>query len=122
METAGSRKVKEKDGVWGTVVPASPPLPSSAAQVVVHLESGQQLLVPTDLSVPHPDGSFVLSRPLAALAQAGSKPAGPSTLDFAWASRDAARERHRTPIRRVGQESVSLQACVPWYSSGKGLM
>src|SRR2546425_8385109 len=28
----------------------------------------------------------------------------------------------RTPVRRVGQESVSLQALVPWCSSCNGLM
>ena len=42
MHIAGSSKVKDKDGLWGTVVPGSPPLPSNAAQVVVQTESGQQ--------------------------------------------------------------------------------
>ena len=67
MPIAGSR-VKDKDGVWGTVVPASPPLPSNAAQAVVQIESGQQILVPTDLLVQQPDGSYELPLCLAELA------------------------------------------------------
>ena len=63
MHIAGARKVKDKDGVWGTVVPGSPHLPSNAAQVVVQTESGQQFLVPTDLLVPQPDGSYALPLP-----------------------------------------------------------
>ncbi len=48
MHIAGASKVKDQDGVWGTVVPASLPLPSNAAQVVVQTASGQHVLVPTD--------------------------------------------------------------------------
>jgi uncharacterized protein (TIGR02271 family) len=73
MDISGSRKVKDKDGVWGTVVPGSPPLPSNAAQVVVQLDNGQQLLVPTDVFVQQPDGSYYLPLRLAELAHAGSE-------------------------------------------------
>ena len=52
MHIAGASKVQDKDGVWGTVVSGSPPLPSNAAQVVVQTESGQQFLVPTDAVGP----------------------------------------------------------------------
>ena len=71
MDISGSRKVKDKDGVWGTVVPGSPPLPSNAAQVVVQLDNGQQLLVPTDVFVQQPDGSYYLPLRLAERAHAG---------------------------------------------------
>src|SRR5712691_10591457 len=43
------------------------------------------------------------------------------TLDLAWASRGAVRYIPRTPVRRVGQASASLQALGLLYSSGKGL-
>jgi uncharacterized protein (TIGR02271 family) len=73
MHIAGSRKVKDKDGVWGTVVPASPPLPSNAAQVVVQTESGQQILVPTEVLVQQPDGTYYLPLRLAELEHSGSE-------------------------------------------------
>ncbi len=76
MHRAGSSKVQDKDGLWGTVVSGSPPLPSSAAQVVVQTENGQQCLVPTELLVQQPDGSYALPRCLAEFAYAGSAPRG----------------------------------------------
>jgi uncharacterized protein (TIGR02271 family) len=75
MQITGA-KVQDKDGVWGTVVSGSPHLFSQAAHVVVQTESGQQFLVPTDLLVPQPDGSYALPRRLAELEHAGSKPRG----------------------------------------------
>ena len=76
MPIAGSSKVKDKDGLCATVVPGSPPLPSNAAQVVVLTESGQQFLVPTDLLVQQPDGSYALPLRLAELEHSGSEPRG----------------------------------------------
>jgi uncharacterized protein (TIGR02271 family) len=76
MYIAGSSKVKDKDGVWGTVVPASPHLPSTAAQVAVLTESGQQVVVPTDIFIQQPDGSYYLPLRLAELAHAGSEHGG----------------------------------------------
>jgi uncharacterized protein (TIGR02271 family) len=73
MHIAGSSKVKDKDGVWGTVVPELPHLSSNAAQVVVQTESGPQVLVPTDLLVQQPDGSYYLPLRLADLEHAGSE-------------------------------------------------
>jgi uncharacterized protein (TIGR02271 family) len=67
MDRAGSRRVKDQDGVWGTVVPASPHLPSNATQAVVQTDSGQQILVPTDLFVQQPDGNYELPLRLAEL-------------------------------------------------------
>jgi uncharacterized protein (TIGR02271 family) len=67
MEIAAASKVKDRDGVWGTVVPGSPHLPNNAGQVVVQLESGQQLLVPTDMLVQQPDGNYYLLLRLAEL-------------------------------------------------------
>ena len=74
MHIAGSSKVKDKDGLYATVVPGSPPLRSNAAQVVVQTESGQQFLVPTDLLVQQPDGSYALPRRLMELEHYGSEP------------------------------------------------
>jgi uncharacterized protein (TIGR02271 family) len=83
MHIAGSSKVKDKDGVWGTVVPGSLPLPSNAAQVVVQTESGQQFLVPTDLLVQQPDRSYYLPRRLAELEHYGSEHRGPQDKPMA---------------------------------------
>src|SRR4029450_2042795 len=74
MPLTGASKVQDKDGVWGTVVSGAPHLGSNAAQVVVQTESGRQVLVPTDLLVPQPDGSYALPRRLAELEHAGSEP------------------------------------------------
>jgi uncharacterized protein (TIGR02271 family) len=73
MYISSSSKVKDKDGAWGTVVPGSPHLPSNTAQVVVQLENGQQLLVPTDVLVQQPDGSYYLPLRLAELEHYGSE-------------------------------------------------
>jgi len=73
MQRAGARKVKDKDGVWGTVVSGAPHLCSNAAQVVVQTESGQQVLVPTDLFVQQPDGSYDLPLRLAELEPYGNQ-------------------------------------------------
>ena len=77
MHIAASSKVKDKDGVWGTVVSGSPHLFSSPAQVVVQAESGQQILVPTDTLIQQPDGSYYLPLRLAELQHSGSAPGGP---------------------------------------------
>src|SRR5919199_1792222 len=69
MDRAGARQVQDKDGVWGTAVPAAPPLPGNAAQVVVQLD----IVVPTDMFVQQPDGSYALSLRLAELQHAGSE-------------------------------------------------
>ena len=73
MHIAASSKVKDKDGVWGTVVSGSPHLFSNAAQVVVQTESGQQILVPTDMLVQQPDKSYYLPLRLAELEHYGSE-------------------------------------------------
>jgi uncharacterized protein (TIGR02271 family) len=74
MHIAGSSKVKDKDGVWGTVVPGPSHLPSNAGQVVVKTESGQQILVPTDMLIQQPDGSYYLPLRLAELEHSSSEP------------------------------------------------
>src|SRR4029453_592594 len=76
MPIADASKVQDTDGVWGTVVSGSPHLFSTAAYVVVQTESGQQFLVPTDLLVPQPDGSYFLPRRLAELEHYGSEHGG----------------------------------------------
>jgi uncharacterized protein (TIGR02271 family) len=76
MHIAGSSKVKDKDRLWGTVVPGAPPLDSNTAQVVVQTENGQQFLVPTELLVQQPDGSYSLPLRLAELEHSGSEHRG----------------------------------------------
>jgi uncharacterized protein (TIGR02271 family) len=76
MHISGSRKVKDKDGVEGTVVSVAPPLHSLAGQVVVHIDNGPQVLVPTNLLVQQPDGDYYLPLRLAELQQAGSEHGG----------------------------------------------
>jgi len=77
MHIVVSSKVKDKDGVWGTVVSGAPHLFSSPAQVVVQAESGQQILVPTDTLIQQPDGSYYLPLRLAELQHSGSAHGGP---------------------------------------------
>ena len=74
MHIADSSKVRDKDGVWGTVVSGAPHPFGNAAQVVVQTESGQQFLVPTDLLVQQPDGTYSLPLRLAELEHSGSEP------------------------------------------------
>ena len=74
MHIADSSKVRDKDGVWGTVVSGSPHPLGNAAQVVVQTESGQQFLMPTDLLVQQPDGTYSLPLRLAELEHSGSEP------------------------------------------------
>src|SRR5262245_28533251 len=76
MHRAGSSKVKDKDGLWGTVVSGSPSLPRNAAQVVVQTENGQQFMVPTGLLVQQPDGSYSLPLRLTELEHSGSEHRG----------------------------------------------
>jgi uncharacterized protein (TIGR02271 family) len=76
MDRAGSRKVQDKDGVWGTVVPASLHLSSNTAQVVVQTKSGQPVLVPKDILVQQLDGHSYVPRRLAELEHARSEPGG----------------------------------------------
>jgi uncharacterized protein (TIGR02271 family) len=73
MPITGLSKVKDKDGVWGTVMPGPPHLPSNTGQVVVQTESGQQILVPTDILIQQPDGSYHLPLRLAELEHYGSE-------------------------------------------------
>jgi len=73
MDISGSSKVKDKDGAWGTVVSGLPHLPSNTTQVVVQTESGQQILVPTDILVQQSDGSYYLPLRLAELERYGSE-------------------------------------------------
>jgi uncharacterized protein (TIGR02271 family) len=62
---AGS--VQDLDGVRGTVLPPPSHAPGTATQVVVQLESGQQVVVAADAFVPRPDGSYFLPLRLTAL-------------------------------------------------------
>ena len=70
MDLAGSKTVTDAEGVCGRVVPASPAVRSTAAHVVVQLDNGPQVLVPTHLLIPQPDGNYALPCRLAALEHA----------------------------------------------------
>ena len=61
MRQSSATVVLGKDGFRGTVVPASEPAPHDAEQVVVQMESGQQILVPTAALVPLQDGSYYVA-------------------------------------------------------------
>jgi hypothetical protein len=76
MERVGSGKMQDKDGVWGTVVPASLHLSSNTAQVVVQTESDQPVLVTKDILVQQPDGHSYVPRRLAELEHARSEHGG----------------------------------------------
>ena len=67
MERAGSKTVTDTEGVCGRVVPASPAVRSTAAHMVVQLDKGPQVLVPTHLLIEQPDGNYALPCRLAAL-------------------------------------------------------
>ena len=73
MDRAGSKTVTDAEGVCGRVVPASPEVRSTAAHMVVQLDKGPQVLVPTHLLIPQPDGSYALPCRLAALEHARSE-------------------------------------------------
>lgn len=68
-----------KDGFRGTVVPASEHAPKDAAQVVVQMESGQQILVPTAALVPLQDGGYYMT--LSPTELAASSRGRPSSND-----------------------------------------
>lgn len=72
MQPLSSVVVRDKDNVCGTVVPAAPHSPRNASQVLVQLESGQQVLVPTNALVQQPDGSYFLPLSLTELEPSGS--------------------------------------------------
>ena len=57
MQQPSSQLVWGEDGLRGTLLPSSSPDPS---QVVVRLDSGQQLLVPAEALVQQQDGSYYL--------------------------------------------------------------
>jgi uncharacterized protein (TIGR02271 family) len=73
MDLASSKTVTDADGVWGRVVPASPDVGSTAAHIVVQLDDGPQVLVPTHLLIPQPDGSYALPCRLTELEHACSE-------------------------------------------------
>jgi len=59
--------VQDMEGVRETVLPPPPHVPGNATQVVVQLESGQQVVVAADAFVRQPDGTYFLPLRLAAL-------------------------------------------------------
>jgi uncharacterized protein (TIGR02271 family) len=75
-----SGMVQDLDGVRGTVLPPSPHAPGPATQVVVQLESGQQVVVAAAAFVRQPDGTYCLPLRLAVLPPVDRTPesaAGP---------------------------------------------
>jgi len=63
-----SGMVRDKDGICGVLIPDAAPAPGETSQVLVQLESGQQVLVPAQALVQQPDGHYALSLSLTAMA------------------------------------------------------
>jgi uncharacterized protein (TIGR02271 family) len=68
MSPPGVVMVTGKDGVRGTIDVTAWPLDGSKAEVLVQLESGQQLLVPMEALIRQDEGHYALMLDLAALA------------------------------------------------------
>jgi hypothetical protein len=64
--------VQDIDGVRGTVLSRLPHAPRNAIQVVVQLESGQQVVVAANTFVQQPDDCYCLPRRLTALSPVDS--------------------------------------------------
>jgi uncharacterized protein (TIGR02271 family) len=60
MQPSGSIVVHGKDGWRGTVVPASPSAQPDASQMLIQLDTSQQLLVSAEALVQQQDGSYYL--------------------------------------------------------------
>src|SRR5918992_4990611 len=60
MQPSGSIIVHGKEGWQGTGVPASPSSQADASQILVQLDTGQQLLVAAEALVQQQDGSYYL--------------------------------------------------------------
>jgi len=60
MQPSGSIIVHGKEGWQGTGVPTSPSSPPDASQILVQLNTGEQLLVAAEALVQQQDGSYYL--------------------------------------------------------------
>src|SRR5919197_3183603 len=69
MTAPGVVMVTSKDGVRGAIDTTAWPLDSSKAEVLVQIESGQQVLVPMEALIQQGEGHYALTMDLAALAQ-----------------------------------------------------
>ena len=65
--------VTDKDGWRGSIDTASPALRSNSGQVLIHLDNGQQVLVPVNQLMLESDGNFRLPYSLSELAGSGSR-------------------------------------------------
>src|SRR5437762_3047622 len=65
--------VRGKDGCRGTMVSTAPHTASHPAHVLTHLDSGEQLLVPTAVMIRQPDGSYDVPLRLAELVPSESE-------------------------------------------------
>ena len=72
MQPLGLVLVQAKDGVRGTIVSAPPHTPSNVSQVVVQFENGQHIVVPADMLLQQPDGTYYLPRSLSEFKPAHS--------------------------------------------------
>ena len=69
MTAPGVVMVTSKDGVRGAIDTTAWPLDGSKAEVLVQIESGQQVLVPMEALIQQGEGHYALTMDLAALAQ-----------------------------------------------------
>lgn len=107
--------VTSKDGVRGTIDVTAWPLDGSKAEVLVQLESGQQLLVPMEALIRQDEGHYVLMLDLAALAPphgGGASSQQPRVLPVIVEELDVQkrlRETGRVRItKRVHEEEVRI--------------
>ena len=69
QQRARAVTVFDSDGLRGTIDTASQTLESNSGQVLLHLETGQQVLVPAEELIPQTDGTYTLPFSLSEVTQ-----------------------------------------------------
>src|SRR5688572_4711416 len=77
MNPPAAVTVTDPQGVHGTIDTAAWPLDGSRAEVLVSLESGQQVLVPLQMLIREEEGRYAVPMALADLKRAGADPREP---------------------------------------------
>jgi uncharacterized protein (TIGR02271 family) len=115
MQPSSATVVWGKEGFRGTVMPASQHEPSDAEQVVVQLESGQQIRVPTAALVPLQDGSYYVPLSQAELesSQRGNLPGNDPMLVVPVIAEELAVQKRvietgKVRIKKVVQEREAI--------------
>ena len=102
--------VSDRDGRRGTVDAASQPaLDARHGQVLVHLDNGEQVLVPADELRPQSDGNFTLPFSLSELARGGGATADESTRVASTQRRRGGAEGGERVVVPVVAEQLDVQ-------------